>query len=66
MLDAEGAPGPADIAIVGSAAEVEAQVRALAASGVTDFVASIFPVAGDAAASQRTYELLSRLAKAGV
>jgi F420-dependent oxidoreductase-like protein len=66
VLDIEGAPGPADIAIIGSAAEVEAQVRQLAADGVTDFNASVFPVAGDAGASQRTCELLAGLAKAGV
>lgn len=66
VLDVEGAPGPADIAIIGSEAEVEAQVRRLAADGVTDFNASVFPVAGDAAASERTYELLAGLAKAGV
>jgi len=66
VLDVEGAPGPADIAIIGSEVEVEAQVRQLAADGVTDFNASVFPVAGDAAASERTYELLAGLAKAGV
>jgi F420-dependent oxidoreductase-like protein len=66
VLDVEGAPGPADIAIIGSEVEVEAQVRQLAADGVTDFNASVLPVAGDAAASERTYELLAGLAKAGV
>jgi F420-dependent oxidoreductase-like protein len=66
VLDAEGAPGPADIAIIGSEREVEAQMRQLAADGVTDFNASIFPVEGDAAASQRTFELLAGLAKAGI
>ncbi len=66
VLDIEGAPGPADIAIIGSQAEVEARVRQLAADGVTDFNASLFPVEGDAAASQRTFELLAGLAKAGV
>ncbi|MBE0608514.1 MAG: TIGR03564 family F420-dependent LLM class oxidoreductase [Dehalococcoidia bacterium] len=66
VLDVEGAPGPADVAIIGSETEVEAQLRQLSADGVTDFNASIFPVAGDAAASERTYELLSGMAKAGV
>jgi F420-dependent oxidoreductase-like protein len=66
VLDVEGAPGPADIAIVGSEADVEAQVRSLAADGVTDFNASIFPVDGDPGAGQRTMELLSGLARAGV
>ena len=66
VLDVEGAPGPADIAIIGSERDVEAQVRQLAADGVTDLNASVFPVAGDAAASERTYELLAGLAKMGV
>lgn len=65
-LDVEGAPGPADIAIVGTESEVEDQVRSLATSGVTDFNASVFPVAGDPGAVGRTYELLSALAKLGV
>jgi len=39
MLDREGAAGPADVAIAGSADEVEEQIRALGAIGVTDFAA---------------------------
>ncbi len=66
VLDVEGAPGPADIAIIGSEEEVEAQVRQLAADGVTDFNASLFAVEGDTAARDRTYELLAGLAKAGI
>lgn len=65
VLDVEGAE-PASIAMVGTAAEVESQVRALAAAGVTDFNASPFPVEGDRAAIGRTFELLAGLAKAGV
>ena len=42
MLDMEGAAGPADIAIVGSEAEVSDRVRALADVGVTDFGAVEF------------------------
>ena len=42
MLDMEGAAGPADIAIVGSEAEVGDRVRALADVGVTDFGAVEF------------------------
>jgi 5,10-methylenetetrahydromethanopterin reductase len=42
MLDREGAEGPADVAIVGDAATVEKQVRALADAGVTEFVASVY------------------------
>jgi len=66
VLDVEGAADASDVAITGSAAEVEKQIRALAASGVTDFNAAVFPVPGDAGATARTYELLSALAKAGV
>ena len=42
MLDREGASGPADIAIVGTAAEVTERVGALADIGVTDFAAVEF------------------------
>ncbi|WP_322796624.1 TIGR03564 family F420-dependent LLM class oxidoreductase [Tepidiforma sp.] len=66
VLDVEGAATPADVAIVGSAEEVEAQVRNLAAIGVTDFNASPFPVEGDPGAVGRTIELLASLARQGV
>ncbi|HEY7430604.1 MAG TPA: LLM class F420-dependent oxidoreductase [Streptosporangiaceae bacterium] len=39
MLDREGAAGPADVALVGDEDAVGGQVQALAAAGVTDFVA---------------------------
>jgi 5,10-methylenetetrahydromethanopterin reductase len=42
MLDREGAPGPADVAIIGTESEVKAQVRRLAAIGVTDFCGAPF------------------------
>ncbi len=42
MLDKEGAAGPADIAIAGSATEVADRVLALAEIGVTDFAAVEF------------------------
>jgi 5,10-methylenetetrahydromethanopterin reductase len=51
MLDREGAAGPADVAIVGTAAEVEAQVRRLAAIGCTDFCGAPFGTAGEIKAS---------------
>jgi len=53
MLDREGAAGPADIAITGSAAEVADRVRALADIGVTDFAAVEFPGNADEAAATR-------------
>jgi alkanesulfonate monooxygenase SsuD/methylene tetrahydromethanopterin reductase-like flavin-dependent oxidoreductase (luciferase family) len=42
MLDREGAGGPADVAIVGSGAEVRAEIRHLADIGVTDFCGAPF------------------------
>ena len=42
MLDREGAGGPADVAIVGSEAEVKDQVSRLAAIGATDFCGAPF------------------------
>ena len=42
MLDREGAAGPADVAIVGTADEVKASISRMADIGVTDFVAVEF------------------------
>jgi 5,10-methylenetetrahydromethanopterin reductase len=62
MLDREGAAGPEDVAVVGDEAEVEGQLRALAGTGCTDLVASVFPTGEDAAASvARTWSLLKGL-----
>jgi 5,10-methylenetetrahydromethanopterin reductase len=62
MLDREGAAGPEDVAVVGDEAEVERQLRALAGTGCTDLVASIFPAGEDAAGSvARTWSLLKGL-----
>jgi len=47
MLDREGVAGPADIAIIGSAAEVQDRVGALADIGVTDFAAVEFGATPD-------------------
>ncbi len=58
MLDREGAETPGDVAIVGSEAEVEKQVRALAEAGVTDYMAAIF---GGREEYTRTRELLKSL-----
>ena len=59
MLDKEGAAGPGDVAIVGDEAAVRQQIVALAAIGVTDFVAGEFATGEDAA---RTRALLRDLA----
>ena len=62
MLDMEGAAGPADVAIVGNEAEVERQVRALAGTGATDLLATMFPADKDDDASlARTRALLKSL-----
>lgn len=53
MLDREGAAGPADVAIVGSADEVTERIGALGDIGVTDFVAAEFGSAPDEAAATR-------------
>ena len=53
MLDREGAAGPEDIAITGSASEVVDRISALADIGVTDFAAVEFPGNPDEAAATR-------------
>ena len=58
MLDREGAQTPGDVAIVGTEAEVEKQVRALADAGVTDYMAAIF---GGREEYTRTRALLTSL-----
>jgi 5,10-methylenetetrahydromethanopterin reductase len=62
-LDRGGAAMPGDVAIVGSAAEIEAGVHAYADIGVTDLVAAV--PTGDAAVTKTTMEILSALAKQG-
>ncbi len=42
MLDREGAAGPADVAVVGSEAEVRAGIERMRSAGITDFVAVEF------------------------
>lgn len=51
MLDREGAEGPADVAITGDESAVGEQLQRLAEAGVTDFLAAIYPVGKDPAAS---------------
>jgi F420-dependent oxidoreductase-like protein len=53
MLDREGAAGPADVDIVGSADEVGERIGALAGIGVTDFVAAEFAAHPDETAATR-------------
>jgi F420-dependent oxidoreductase-like protein len=49
MLDREGAEGPADVAVVGSEAEIREVVTRLAAAGVTDFCGAPFGSKGEVA-----------------
>jgi F420-dependent oxidoreductase-like protein len=66
MLDREGVEGPADVAITGDESAVGEQIERLAEAGVTDFLAAIFPVGGDARASiARTRSLLLEVLKRG-
>jgi alkanesulfonate monooxygenase SsuD/methylene tetrahydromethanopterin reductase-like flavin-dependent oxidoreductase (luciferase family) len=58
MLDREGAEGPADVAIVGTASEVQAQIRHLAEIGTTEFCAAPFGTADEMGA---TVEVLAGL-----
>jgi len=61
-LKRSGAENPAGVAIVGSEAEVERQVRAVASAGATDFAAVIYPAGDDPAASvARTRALVHSL-----
>ncbi|MDJ0785513.1 MAG: LLM class F420-dependent oxidoreductase [Myxococcota bacterium] len=65
MLDAEGAEGPGDIALIGDESQLEASLRELAAAGVTDFNGAIMPHGDDRQASmQRTWDFLSSVSKA--
>ena len=54
MLDKEGAAGPADIAIIGSASEVADRIMALGEIGVTDFAAVEFGATPDEVAETRS------------
>ncbi len=53
MLDREGVAGPADIAVIGSAAEVTDRIGALAGIGVTDFAAVEFGATAEEVADTR-------------
>ena len=62
MLDIEGADGPAQVAVVGSEAEVEHQLSGYAGAGATDILAMIFPVGSSEEESrERTWSLLASL-----
>jgi F420-dependent oxidoreductase-like protein len=60
MLDREGAAGPGDVALVGSAAQLDAALDRLEAAGVTDFDAALIPT--DETAEARTLDYLTQRA----
>ncbi len=60
MLDKEGAQNAGDIGFVGDEEAVAAAIGRLADAGATDFVASMI---GDAAERERTFRLMSELAR---
>ena len=62
MLDKEGATGPADVSFVGDEDAVTASIERVAAAGATDFVAA---VVGNREERERTFALLSSLARSG-
>lgn len=62
MLDREGAAGPGDVAIYGSPDQVRDEIEALAAIGVTDFLAAVF---APPPANEATLALLGELATLG-
>jgi 5,10-methylenetetrahydromethanopterin reductase len=65
QLEREGAPSPGGLAVTGTEAGIETQLRRLAGLGVTEFWPIIFPVGADPAASRReTRALLTGLAAA--
>ena len=66
VLDMEGAPDAAGVAIVGSEAEVASQLKALDGCGVTELNASPFQVHGDPEATSRTRTFLANVAKKGL
>ena len=57
MLDKEGAPGPADIALVGDETSLGKELDRLRDVGVTDFIAAVVPTDRDA--EKRTLEFLA-------
>lgn len=63
ILDAGGAGGPADVAVVGDEQQVADRLAAFEAAGATDIWAAIFPVGDDRRASRdRTRAVLRELA----
>ncbi|HTF54732.1 MAG TPA: TIGR03564 family F420-dependent LLM class oxidoreductase [Pseudonocardia sp.] len=64
VLEAEGAQGPGDVAIVGNAQQVRTALAALAEAGATDFAATEFGTSGEEFLATRA--VLAEVAAAGV
>jgi len=63
ILATGDAAGPADVAVVGTEAQVTARLESFRDAGVTDLAATVFAVGTDREASlRRTHELLASLA----
>ena len=57
-LDAEGAAGPIDVALIGPEKQVQAGLERVRDAGASDFYAAIFPDPSGAASMARSYGLL--------
>lgn len=62
MFEREGAQGPGDVALIGSAAQVEDQIQRLAGAGTTDFCPTVYALSRDDQLATRA--LLAGLATA--
>ena len=59
MFEREGVSEPGELALLGSAAEVEDRLAGLMEAGVTDYAASVFATSSEE--HVQTRELLSRI-----
>jgi len=63
VLEREGAESPGAVALIGDETHVRRRLEALAALGVSDFNAVLFPVSGDPAAETRSRGFLAAFAR---
>jgi F420-dependent oxidoreductase-like protein len=64
ILDLDRSVGPADVALIGTEAEIEHGIRTLEDAGVTDLAAQVLPA--EPAGMARTWDFLAMLARATV
>jgi 5,10-methylenetetrahydromethanopterin reductase len=62
VLDIEGAKDAADVALIGTQAEIAQRLDQFAAIGVTDLAAVIYDMPEDPGARERTYDFLAEVA----